>query len=428
MDSNDTDSPPIPSSFPSRKRKRESLEERRVKCKIRKRRKRADLPPLVRHGNQNSPSTSGDDFVTETQGNPAGRIYMFDEAAHNRLHERVVAAGRPIGRPFREITSLVPDVAGSSELESEGGGEAEEQAVHSMWWGNRGDSSSIPDGADDFDLDSTAGEGECDSAGAGQQDERQMEEGGESETARNEGGNRDTFNNRNTEQEGNLQAEEDEARIPGGNLAQEEALLRRKIENVSEMEKLAIAMAGVRGSSNASNAALDKTLSVVFKHMETVRKLRRNRSTKKTFSKYLRRIAGKFIPKVLTDLLLEERTTEGGVEYKRVEGLAAIPDEYRSLSNTSKMRIIREESSVSLEDIKKHHERVHLQKGMTLEEIRKQYGNCMLSLDGVEESKSGLKKFHVASIKIGECIYPYKVYDLLIAHEAAKIKTETIMG
>lgn len=178
----------------------------------------------------------------------------------------------------------------------------------------------------------------------------------------------------------------------------------------------------------ATNSAVDKVLAVVFKHMETVRKVQRRRNKAHTYSKYLRRIAAKNIPVVRTDLLLEEKTPEGAIEYRRVEGLEAIPDEYRRLGKDSPLRVIREESSVTLQGIKEHHEQVHVQQGWSLEDVRKQYGNCMLSLDGVEESKSGPMKFHVASIKIGECIYPFKVYDYLIGHEAAKITTDTLIG
>ncbi len=110
-----------------------------------------------------------------------------------------------------------------------------------------------------------------------------------------------------------------------------------------------------------------------------------------------------------------------------MENLKTIPEEYRRQENNSTTRVIREESSVTLQQIKEHHERVHIKLGHSLEVVRKQYGNCILSLDGVEESKSGSKKFHVASIKIGECIYPYKVFDFLIGHEAAKVGTEAML-
>ncbi len=433
MDSNDTDSPGTQDTSRTRKRKRETPEERRVKCRLRKRRKRADLPPLARRVQANSSSSSGEGFAAEIERNPGGRIYLFNEAAHNRLQEQVVAAGRPLHIQRREFTSALPQEVSGSNPDSDGDVDGQGPPVQLIQNGNKTDSSqNLADNAavgqeDLVEQDQGAQEAEeaVNTSGEGQSHENN------NETVRNQREISD-FNMENERiveaVENNAENLEENTENLHGNCEREEALMRREMENVSDMEKLAIAMAGVRGSSNASNSALDKTFRVVFQHMDSVRILRRKRNRKKVFSKCLRRLAGKFIPSVVTDLLLEERTEEGTVEYKRVEGLTAIPDEYRRLSSTSSLRVIREESSVSLRDIKKHHERVHLKKGMSLGEIRKQYGNCVLSLDGVEESKSGLKKFHMASIKIGDCIYPYKVFDLMIGHEAAKVKTETLIG
>ncbi len=120
MDSNDTDSPGTPDTSRTRKRKRETPEERRVKCRLRKRRKRADLPPLARRVQANSSSSSGEGFAAEIERNPGGRIYLFNEAAHNRLQEQVVAAGRPLHIQRREFTSALPQEVSGSNPDSDG--------------------------------------------------------------------------------------------------------------------------------------------------------------------------------------------------------------------------------------------------------------------------------------------------------------------
>ncbi len=435
MDTDDTESPGIPSSSGSRKRKRESTSERRLKGRLRKRRKRAELPPLPRYAAGNSPSTSDDGNGAETAGIPTRKFFPYNPEALGRLQEQVVAAGRPNPHRYREFTSAIEEPAGGGSWstfsggdgpgsplsDGEGGGVSSEDNGEEME-GNPQGINNIPDCSSDDPMQDPCGEGNV-----------QMNP--ETDKA-----NTDSTRIPRSE-EGQPAAEDNEAappaenldraatgRIQHRNIEEEERSLRRQLDSRTEMERLAIDVAGVRGSSCATNSSMDKLFSVVFKHMETVRKLQRNRSQKKTFSNRLRRLAVKNIPRVTTDLLIEAKSPDGTLEYLRVEGLNAIPEKYRRQQKKGALRVIREESSVSLQSIKEHHEKVHLLKGESLESIRKQYGNCILSLDGVEEAKSGAKKFHVGSIKIGECIYPYKVYDFLMGHEAAKVSTDTMIG
>ncbi len=439
MDS-DTESTGNPGPSGVRKRKRESLEARRHKCKVRKRRQRANLPPLSRQVDVNSPTSSSESSSnTENAGNPAGRLYLYDAQALQRLEQKVVAAGRRIPHGFREFTSAQPQEEGSSS--SSGGtpvAQEEDRLLSPAYdGGSATDSTRNPcsDGGNEAGEDGVQSpEAESSQRDFGNQEAGLGSESEEipttSESSSDEGGGTADEHSASSGEEGGGQEDgTNRARNPRGNLDEEEAVIRRKLESLTDVERLARDMAGVRGSSKATNSAIDKMFSVVFKHMDTVRKLRgKQGKRKKTYSKYLRRLAAKYVPVITTDLLLEEKTPEGGIEYRRLEGLTAIPEEYRQLQSAGVLRIIREESCVSLQQIKEHHERVHVREGFRLEDIRKQYGNCVLSLDGVEESKSGQKKFHVASIKIGDCIYPYKVYDFTIGHEAAKICTHTMLG
>ncbi len=368
-------------------------------------------------------------------GNRTEKLYMYNAEALRRLEQKVVAAGRPIPQGFRKFTSVQPPSCSSSEddqnhAEAEGPTGARERSRNSTETPrNNVQDSAMQDGEVSSGRSESNEEPEDNFNGSNTETSPEERNSDGSYQSASQGSHATSPQERNSDsgEDGNNTDNNTETpRNPLENFAQEEAIIRRQFQNRTDIQRLAIDVAGVRGSSRASDSSIDKVFDAVFKHMETVRNLRRK--GKKTYSKFLRRIALKYAPVVTTDLLLEEKTPAGGVEYHRVEGLKAIPEEYRSLHNRGQMRIIREESSVSLPQIKAHHEKIHVQQGMSLETIRKQYGNCMLSLDGVEESKSGQKKFHVASIKIGECIYPFKIYDYVMGHDAAKISTHTILG
>ncbi len=433
MDTEDTDSAGIPSSTTSRKRKRESLSERRLKGRSRKRRKRANLPPLQRQAAGNSTSSSDNGNDVESARFPTRKFFPYNPEAMERLQHQVVAAGRPNPHTFREFTSVVPVTGNSSCSDSAGqpGGVSDaeggdltaadnDEETERNQNGNRKNAvgPSNNDRSEEADVEDAIANPDV------------LQSDGESVPNQgNVNAGSGTEDNRNPRDEDAAAVQtEASARNPHGNVHEEERLLKRQLESMTDLERLAIDAAGVRGSSCATNSSIDKMFAVVFKHMETVRKLQGRRNKKKTYSKCLRRMALKHTPKVTTDLLVEAKTPEGVIEYLRVEGLDAIPEKYRRIGSKGSLRVIREESSVSLQSIKEHHERVHVQKGESLESVRKQYRNCILSLDGVEESKSGSKKFHVGSIKIGDCIYPYKVYDFLMGHEAAKVSTSTMIG
>ncbi len=430
MNTDDTDSPGIPSSGASRKRRKESPESRRLKGRARKRRKRAALPAIQTQVAGNSSSSSEQGFDAETGQFPPKKLFRYDAEALARLQQRVVAGGRPIPHVYREFTSAIPEPSSSrsnnSDTEEEGGPVGAGVDSDGETFDNTETARNLQRNPENVAEPAAVDGG----SPAGEQEENEAIHENSEVTVRNPAddvGDSGEQEHAGTNHDDALE-EEDMEGNPHGNTEVEEMILRRQLRNMTDMERLAIDTAGVRGSSCASNASLDKLFRVVLKHLETVRKLQRKGNKDKIYSKKLRRLAVKYVPKVTTDLLLEVKDPDGSIEYKRLEGLTAIPDEYRRHDNKRTVRVIREESSVSLQDIKAHHERVHVKNGHRLEDIRKEYGNCILSLDGVEESHSGQKKFHVGSIKIGDCIYPYKVYDFLMGHEAAKVSTSSMIG
>ncbi len=316
MEGNSTDSPGNNGTRATRKRDRESLGERREKSRVRKRRKRGHLLPEARQRRTYSTSSTDCGIPMETAGNPAGRIYPFNAEALERLQQKLVTAGRPIPRRFREITSAVEPAEEGEEtsmvVDSEGVdaaamsvGEPEDGGATTSARNRMGNTDK-----EEGHNTAAAASGIANEEGPDALVEQQLQlnlhgNSGDSSTNSNHvlqnscaQGSQSSSDNEDPQEDSN-----DEARNQRRNTEEEEARIRRELSNLTDMEKLAIDAAGVRGSSFASNASLDKMFSVVFKHMETVRKLHRRRSKKKTYSNKLRRLATKYVPEVRTDLL-----------------------------------------------------------------------------------------------------------------------------
>ncbi len=210
-----------------------------------------------------------------------------------------------------------------------------------------------------------------------------------------------------------------------GNPGENPEGLRPLWENLSAEETFALAVQKVKGSSNVSDAAVNKLLEVVVENLDTLRNFQGDRGTSLLYSRRLKPLAAQFTPKVWSGVLLEVQHPQG-LEYRHEQDMDAIPKEY--LEGQGNLRVIREEAYVRLEDIKRHHEGVHADKGVTRETLREHYGNCALSVDGVQESHKGKKKFHVVSLRLGSCIYLYKIFNPLIGHPASDPSLGELLG
>ncbi len=188
-----------------------------------------------------------------------------------------------------------------------------------------------------------------------------------------------------------------------------------------------MALAGVRGSSVISDEAINKLLHVALYHREALQGLAEGRKTDKLYTKRLRPKAVKRIPPVFCALLLEEKV-QGGLNYRRLSDLQTIPKEYLNLPNRGPVKVIREESYVRLADIKKHHARIHRARGASEEDLRNHYGNAQLSVDGVEEARKCKKTFHVVTLRLGACIYLYKIFNPLVGHQVASPSVQEVLG
>ena len=212
----------------------------------------------------------------------------------------------------------------------------------------------------------------------------------------------------------------------GGNTGETPCFPQRPTRTVSDAERVALAIASIKGCSRVSDRAITKILTEIVHNLDTFRDLIHTGTIRPDYTHSLRPLALRHIPKVRTNLYLEEKMADHYVHYY-IRGLEAIPARYCNLPPSGALQVLREESYVRLEDIRKHHEYTHIPLGYSMDKIQQDYRNCILSMDGVEEAKNGKTTFEIVSIKIGQCVYLYWIFNPLVGYEAAKPSPESML-
>ena len=415
-----------------RRRSREEPAERRRKDRQRKRRKRgwgaADAPVV----DGSSTESEVDGNIEETTRSPHAEDYLFEGAllqgAGQRSSTRVTGEGSRQG--IRRETPETASSALGSELDLRGSTEQEEGMAQNAAAYSEGKAHGNPEAYSesqtlyaDFsggesdtpreeDSGSEGGHEEADQAGEdhGNTDESAGQINNGPDTGSDEGGGRGAPRGENDERR------ENQRNPPGF------------YENYyNPTERLAMALAGVRGSSEISDSAINKMLKVALEHREALESVGQGRSQKKLYTQKLRPRALRHIPRVFTAILLEEKV-QGGLAYRRLEDLGAIPKKYVNLPNRGKIHVIREESYVKLRDIKEHHRKVHRGRGISEEELRNHFENAAISVDGVEEGNKCKTTFHVVTLRLGSCIYLYKIFNPLVGHRVASPSVQEVLG
>ncbi len=412
----------------TRKRSRESGAERRSKDRERKRRKRAApaTAPVV-----DNSSSSDEGNLQETTGDVHAEAHLFetDAGAAAWFRSRQAEGGRQGNRAENMSgTSTATTESMESDTPAQGGTSGTEGRTE------RGDAAALGDnGLHNFSVDfpQQDNEEEHDSADGVSPERAETAKGTRQEEEGNENPQGFPENSAQHQEAATAQRGEEGNDFagqrqgdpgeppgnPGGNQA----------DQYSAYERLAMALAGVRGSSHISDEAINKMLHVALHHREALQTLADGRKTRKLYTKRLRPKAVKRIPQVFCAILLEEKV-QGGLNYRRLSDLTGIPKEYQNLPNRGSIKVIREESYVRLADIKKHHARIHRAKGATEEDLRNHYGNAQLSVDGVEEAHKCKKTFHVVTLRLGSCIYLYKIFNPLVGHRVASPSVQEVLG
>ena len=87
----------------------------------------------------------------------------------------------------------------------------------------------------------------------------------------------------------------------------------------------------------------------------------------------------------------------------------------------------RSEASVQLKDIREFHVKLHADK-FPRHELAQQLSKVQIGFDGVQPSKAGQRTLYVISVRIGRCLYPWKVTSPLIGNKKSRPHVVDLFG
>ncbi len=184
----------------------------------------------------------------------------------------------------------------------------------------------------------------------------------------------------------------------------------------AKVHELVRGVVRLKVKSKVSDAALDAMFNLFYEKKDTLVLIKEKSLLPTNYTNGVRPYATDRLPEFPCTLLLKEEDPARGTFYRKLENLKTVPAEFFNLPATSRTKLLRQETHVSLTDIKKMYKDAHGDS----EEVKQQLLNCDISADGVAESKSGARTFVVVSIRIGTCIYVYRIFNHLIGINESK--------
>lgn len=122
--------------------------------------------------------------------------------------------------------------------------------------------------------------------------------------------------------------------------------------------------------------------------------------------------------------LEDERTDPPS--YHLIDNLTKIPQEYINLGPNDKRTVLCQTGYTSLAEIKRFHRKVLASRGVPHEKFLWDCQHLDLSVDGVRETNTGRRTFHIMSVRLGGNIYMYRIFNPLIGNPLAKPDLEAV--
>ncbi len=191
-----------------------------------------------------------------------------------------------------------------------------------------------------------------------------------------------------------------------------------------KMELLGKEFTSLKVTSNISDAALDRVFHIIMEYSDVVKQLVDTGEMAPTYTTGLRPSLTEQLLPVRNSLLLKINRQGQRPLYKKLTDLPSIPQEYLNLQPHDTTKLLRIDSGVRLTDVKEFYFSTHGGKSETLLQHTR---NCSLSVDGVQESKSGSRTFTVVSVKFGTCVYLLRIFNTLIGVDESKPSAKEIL-
>ncbi len=184
---------------------------------------------------------------------------------------------------------------------------------------------------------------------------------------------------------------------------------RQQEDPEPDIDRIVRELINIKVTSRVSDKAIEKLFSFFCKERVTIGELLQSGQITSSFIKSIKPKAIKQIPPILSSVTLQEEG-EAGPKLTKVKNLTAIPKAYRDLRPGGPKQLLSTEAYVSLRNIKTTYLLRHRDKERALLDLKE----TQISADGVKESNKGKRTFVIVSLRIKDCIYPYRIFNPLI--------------
>ena len=147
---------------------------------------------------------------------------------------------------------------------------------------------------------------------------------------------------------------------------------------------------------------------------------------KLNYRKCIKPLVMKGVPEFRYAVLIEDKSVIPA-QRTYIRNLKAIPQEYTNLTAQHQKVLIRQEGGTTLQAIKKFHHSVAKAQGLTEEEFKEHCRKVDISLDGVAESPHAKRTMYILSVRFGQSIYIWRVYNYLTGVTNAKPTVDQVL-
>ncbi len=191
------------------------------------------------------------------------------------------------------------------------------------------------------------------------------------------------------------------------------------------LEKLAREFALIKCSSFVSDSALEKLFGMFMANAPLILALHNAGRISTSYLNTVKPTALKGVPTIMCAVYAHKLDENGSLQTVHERDLLTLSVEALDCKPPYK-KIMWYDAYVELKEIVDLHIAIHLEKGMTMEEVHNTLKKCSLSIDGVVQARKGPRRFVVTALKIHNCIYLWRIVCPLIGDADSKLTSEDL--
>lgn len=139
-----------------------------------------------------------------------------------------------------------------------------------------------------------------------------------------------------------------------------------------------------------------------------------------SYRKSIKPVVMKGLPKFTYATLVHDPSKDPPNDLVYTTDLDAIPEDLINLGLHDEKTLLRQDGFTTWQEIKAFHKKLMHRSGRSEEQFRQECLSLDLGLDGVQESKKGIRTFLIVSLRVGNYIYIIAIYNPLLSNNLAK--------